>query len=168
MKYVSVLITPFRFCVNFQISGTPMSAAKRIQINVDLKPLPQIDVMKELPEMLFPVFWCEEGADLNKTFVNMLKYQLFLLANEMSKINRKIIMNNYRGLKVRAVIKWLALIVGPIGAGVALFLDYKQRHAHEIMNIENVAPASITIENDIPPKSSSSEGKKSANDNERY
>lgn len=68
-----------------------MSAAKRIQINLDLKPLPQIDVMKELPEMLFPVLWCEEGADLNKTFVNMLKYQLFLLANEMSKINHKII-----------------------------------------------------------------------------
>lgn len=56
-----------------------MSGAKRLQFNIDLMPIPEIDVMKNLPEMAFPLMWVEEGADLNKTFVNMLKYQLFLL-----------------------------------------------------------------------------------------
>lgn len=56
-----------------------MSAAKRMQFNIDLMPIPEVEVMNNLPEMVFPLFWVEEGADLNKTFVNMLKYQLFLL-----------------------------------------------------------------------------------------
>lgn len=34
--------------------------------------------MHTVPEMLFPMMWVEEGANLNKTYVNMLKYQLFL------------------------------------------------------------------------------------------
>lgn len=58
-----------------------MSAAKRLQLNIDLMPLPEIPVMQNLPEMVFPLIWIEEGADLNKTFVNMLKYQLFLLVD---------------------------------------------------------------------------------------
>lgn len=60
------------------ISGTPLSAAKRMQFNMELKPLEQISYMQEVPEMLFPLMWIEEGANLNKTYVNMLKYQLFL------------------------------------------------------------------------------------------
>nr|QGW45469.1 sensory neuron membrane protein 1c [Bradysia odoriphaga] len=104
------------------ISGTPMSAAKRLQVNIDMMPLPEIDVMKELPEMLFPLMWIEEGADLNKTFVNMLKYQLFL------------------GLKYQAAVKWISIIVGPIGAVTVLFLDYQKRNAEKITAVLKVSP----------------------------
>lgn len=55
-----------------------MSAAKRLQFNIDLVQIPEIEVMRTVPEMVFPMVWVEEGVDLNKTFVNMLKYQLFL------------------------------------------------------------------------------------------
>lgn len=58
-----------------------MSGAKRLQFNFDLLPLQEVEVMKELPEMVFPILWVEEGVNLNKTFVNMLKYQLFLLVD---------------------------------------------------------------------------------------
>ncbi|XP_037037286.1 uncharacterized protein LOC119074990 [Bradysia coprophila] len=108
------------------ISGTPMSAAKRIQFNIDLVPLQEIEVMKELPEMLFPLLWLEEGADLNKTFVNMLKYQLFL------------------GLKFQAAVKWLSLIIGPIGALAAIFLDYQKRNSDSVKDVVQVSPAKVT------------------------
>lgn len=60
------------------ISGTPLSGAKRAQLNFALKPLEKMSYMQKVPEMLFPMMWVEEGANLNKTYVNMLKYQLFL------------------------------------------------------------------------------------------
>lgn len=63
---------------HLKISGTPLSAAKRMQINLDLQPLEDIAYMQTVPEMVFPMLWVEEGANLNKTYVNMLKYQLFL------------------------------------------------------------------------------------------
>lgn len=55
-----------------------MSGAKRLQINIALQPLEAIEYLKTVPEMTFPMLWVEEGMNLNKTFVNMLKYQLFL------------------------------------------------------------------------------------------
>lgn len=60
------------------ISGTPLSGVKRAQFNFALQPLAKMAYMQRLPEMLFPMMWVEEGASLNKTYVNMLKYQLFL------------------------------------------------------------------------------------------
>lgn len=55
-----------------------MSAAKRIQLNYEIVPIPEIEQLKHLQEMHLPILWIEEGADLNKTYVNLLKYQLFL------------------------------------------------------------------------------------------
>ncbi|KAJ6632868.1 Sensory neuron membrane protein 1 [Pseudolycoriella hygida] len=138
--------------VDFEIiSGTPMSAAKRLQFNIDLIPLEQIDVMKNLPEMVFPLMWVEEGVDLNKTYVNMLKYQLFL-----------------RGLKFRAVVKWLTLILGPMGAVAALFLDYQKRHASSLQ-VTKVSPVKQSSKNgnveSVDPSSASTQ---ELNSKERY
>lgn len=55
-----------------------MSGAKRMQINMAIEPLAAMDYMHTLPKMVFPMLWVEEGVNLNKTYVNMLKYQLFL------------------------------------------------------------------------------------------
>lgn len=38
----------------------------------------EVDVMRNLTNRIMPILWVEEGLSLNKTFSNMLKYQLFL------------------------------------------------------------------------------------------
>lgn len=60
------------------MSGTPLSAAKRLQFNLEVVPIPEVPIMQDLQPMLYPLFWIEESANLNKTFVNMLKNKLFL------------------------------------------------------------------------------------------
>lgn len=60
------------------MTGTPMSAAKRLQFNLEVVPIPEVPFMANVQPMLYPLFWVEEGASLNKTFVNMIKNKLFL------------------------------------------------------------------------------------------
>lgn len=50
-----------------------MSAAKRMQFNLEMKPIPQIEIMKNMPDIMFPLFWVEEGVDLEKDLTNQLK-----------------------------------------------------------------------------------------------
>lgn len=65
-------------CGEFQFSGTPLAGAKRMQLSWDVVPLEEVPILKDMQEMLLPMLWLEEGVQLNKTFVNMLKYQLIL------------------------------------------------------------------------------------------
>lgn len=62
----------------WQMTGTPLSAAKRLQFNLQVRPIPEVDIMKDLREMIFPIFWIEEGAHLDKKFTNKIKNTLFL------------------------------------------------------------------------------------------
>lgn len=61
-----------------QMSGTPLSAAKRLQFNLEVVPIEQVPIMQNVQPMLYPLFWVEESANLNKTYVDMLKNSLFL------------------------------------------------------------------------------------------
>lgn len=53
-------------------------AAKRLQFSMEVKPLPDVEIMKSMPEVIFPMFWIEEGVSLGKDITNQLKYTLFL------------------------------------------------------------------------------------------
>lgn len=57
----------------FQVTGVPVSAAKRLQFNLDMKPIPQIEIMKNMPEILFPLCWLEESIVLEKGLLDQLK-----------------------------------------------------------------------------------------------
>lgn len=66
------------FFIQIQITGTPLSAAKRLQFALEVKPIPEVAMMKDMPEVIFPLFWVEEGAHLGKDFTNPIRYTLFL------------------------------------------------------------------------------------------
>ncbi|XP_053671092.1 sensory neuron membrane protein 1 [Anopheles nili] len=95
--------------IHFELfTGSPVSAAKRLQFSMEFAPIRDHEVFGQLREVILPMFWVEEGASLNKTWTNQLKYQLFL------------------GLKFNATVKWLTIIIGTIGAVGSLFMYHKQ------------------------------------------
>lgn len=55
-----------------------MTGAGRIQFNFDLEPIKEIEVMANLPQMVFPLFWVEEGADIPDEIIKMIKYGIYL------------------------------------------------------------------------------------------
>lgn len=60
------------------MTGTPVYAAKRLQFNLEVVPIDEVPFMANVREMYYPLFWVEEGAALNKTFVNQIKYTVIL------------------------------------------------------------------------------------------
>nr|QIJ45702.1 sensory neuron membrane protein [Glyphodes pyloalis] len=104
------------------ISGTPMVARQRVQFNMILMQADKLELVKDLPNTMAPLFWIEEGLALNKTFVKMLKNQLFLPK------------------RIVGVVRWLLVAVGLAGVvGSAVF--------HFRGNITNfaLAPNSATV-----------------------
>lgn len=63
---------------SFQYAGAPVSALARAQVNVEVVPIEQIPIMKDLQPMYLPLLWFENGVDMPKKLINMLKYQLIL------------------------------------------------------------------------------------------
>lgn len=60
------------------MSGTPVSAAKRLQFNLEVVPVEEVEILKDVQEMLYPLFWVEEGASLNDTFAAIIRNSLIL------------------------------------------------------------------------------------------
>lgn len=60
------------------MTGTPLSAAKRLQFNLEMVPLEEVPYMSEIREMYYPLFWIEEGAALDKKYVNQIKHTIIL------------------------------------------------------------------------------------------
>ncbi|XP_072940393.1 xanthine dehydrogenase-like [Epargyreus clarus] len=89
------------------ITGTPMVAKQRVMFSMQLLKTEKMELCKDLPDTIAPLFWIEEGLSLNKTFVNMLKHQLF--------IPKRIV----------GVVRWLLVAVGGLGALACLVFHFK-------------------------------------------
>lgn len=61
-----------------QFAGAPVSAMPRVQINFEVVPIEEIPYMKDLQPMYLPLMWFDDGVDMPKKYVNLLKYQLIL------------------------------------------------------------------------------------------
>ncbi|XP_028032110.1 sensory neuron membrane protein 1 [Bombyx mandarina] len=89
------------------ISGTPMVAKQRIQFNIQLLKSEKMELLKDLPGTIVPLFWIEEGLSLNKTFVKMLKSQLFIPK------------------RVVSVVCWCMISFGSLGVIAAVIFHFK-------------------------------------------
>lgn len=61
------------FTRTFQTTGTPFNAAKRLQFNLQVEPVEQLDDMKKMRKVMQPMFWVQESIALNETWTSMLK-----------------------------------------------------------------------------------------------
>ncbi|EAA07986.4 AGAP002451-PA [Anopheles gambiae str. PEST] len=108
-------------------TGSPVSAAKRLQFSMELGPIRDHELFGQLPDVILPMFWAEEGASLNKTWTNQLKYQLFL------------------GLKFNATVKWLTIIIGTVGAVGSAYMYFRKE-----TKTTDVAPVDVSTPDTNP------------------
>lgn len=62
-----------------QHTGYPVRAAKRVQLNMFIKKVNQIDVTQKLPTVLLPILWIDEGIELNDELQKMIKNRLLII-----------------------------------------------------------------------------------------
>lgn len=56
----------------------PLRGTGRVQVNFEIEAVKEIEIMSNLPKMIFPFIWFEETAEIPNSFVNLLKYTLIL------------------------------------------------------------------------------------------
>ncbi|KDR22466.1 Lysosome membrane protein 2, partial [Zootermopsis nevadensis] len=55
------------------LTGTPMLGYKRLQFNIIIRKVNKFAPMKNLRAMLFPIFWVDEGLELDDKYVSQMK-----------------------------------------------------------------------------------------------
>lgn len=75
-------------------TGTPLAARKRMQFNIPIHKIKKIELMRDLPDALIPIFWIEEGLELGDEYIDLLENKLF------------------RTMRMVGVARWVMLIVG--------------------------------------------------------
>lgn len=128
---ISILFEP--------MTGSPLSARKRLQFSLPMEPVPKVSFMKDMPTAMMPLMWVEEGLDLNITFTHQLDASLF------------------RMLRIMKVVKWLIFSLSLAGVASAAFLHFRTKNNFTINpNLGNTIPKAFgaTDKDDAPRKSS--------------
>nr|QKV34981.1 Sensory neuron membrane protein 1a [Dendroctonus adjunctus] len=103
------------------LTGSPLSARKRLQFNMPLEPNPKVELFHNFTPTVLPIFWVEEAIDLNNTFTQPLK-TMFL-----SK-------------KLVNVVSYLVLLMS-IGAFCAAgYLYFKSDDSMNVTSVQKVQP----------------------------
>ncbi|KAL2716851.1 sensory neuron membrane protein 1-like [Vespula squamosa] len=105
------------------MTATPLSAHKRLQFNIQVQPIEKFKLMKKFPEVLFPLFWVEEGILLDDQFVKKVKVV-------------------FTAISVVGFIKWLMVLGGMGLGGTAAGMHYKRKQTENKLDITKVTPQS--------------------------
>ncbi|XP_065349051.1 sensory neuron membrane protein 2-like [Cloeon dipterum] len=89
-------------------TGAPLRAGRRVQFNLMIKPLRCVNITKDLPEAVLPLFWVDEALELNKENTDFLKD---IFVNKISLVDN---------------VRWTLL-----GVGCVLFLIGTALHCHK-------------------------------------
>ncbi|KAH8375190.1 hypothetical protein KR200_001225 [Drosophila serrata] len=87
------------------LTGTPLQGGKRVQFNMFLKSINRITITENLPTVLMPAIWVEEGIQLNSEMVAFFKKKLI------------------NSLKTLNIVHW-GTLCGGIGVAVLSLLYY--------------------------------------------
>lgn len=104
------------------MTGGPVSARKRLQFNMPIEPIPKIAIFNDLPTLVHPIFWVEEGVSLNDTFTKPIK-------------------NLFTILKVVKIFKWIILMASLLGIVIAAYLMYKNSVTLNLNSVHKVQPS---------------------------
>ncbi|CAG4997164.1 unnamed protein product [Parnassius apollo] len=122
-------VSEHEIAIDFEpITGTPLVAKQRVQFNIRLIKTDKMELCKDLPDTIAPLFWVEEGIQLNKTFVNMLKHQLFIPK------------------RVVGVIRWLLVACGTLGALGCLVYHFRDSIMHLAVSSESPSVTKVNPE----------------------
>ncbi|XP_071951429.1 lysosome membrane protein 2-like isoform X2 [Antedon mediterranea] len=58
------------------LTGASFFVDKRVQINIDTKPYPEISFLKDFPKSFFPILWLNESASATDKVVHDFKHQV--------------------------------------------------------------------------------------------
>ncbi|KAG5888615.1 hypothetical protein JTB14_037827 [Gonioctena quinquepunctata] len=97
-------------------TGSPLYAKKRLQFSMPLDPIQKVELFRNFTETVLPLFWIEEGVELNRTYTAPLK-SLFTLK------------------KVVTVTKWLILVGSVAGLAISAYLLFKDNGTTVIMPV---------------------------------
>ncbi|XP_066245542.1 sensory neuron membrane protein 1-like [Euwallacea similis] len=104
------------------LTGSPVSARKRLQFNMPLEPVAKLELFRNFTPTVLPLFWVEEGIDLNNTYTKPLK-SLFLMK------------------KIVSVMKYLILVASMAGFGIGAYLFFNSEEATvQVTSVHKVQP----------------------------